>query len=85
MVRGTNLRRTLIVCATGPGQTTTVNSFTTQHGNHFVASLHSFTCGIINNAMGMFACLLVMIWWDKIGRKTLILTCALRQVGYGWR
>ena len=56
LFKGTNLRRTALVCAIGPAQTATGNSFTSQYGAIFVASLKSlnvFDVGLIGSGIGL--------------------------------
>ena len=41
----------------------------------------AFTYTVVNNAMGVLACLITMVLYDKLGRRPIILAGGSAQVG----
>jgi SP family sugar:H+ symporter-like MFS transporter len=82
LVKGSNLRRTLLVSIIAPASSASGNSFTSSYGPIFIATLNSISAynfNLIGSVIGFVGNLFVMIYMDKIGRRPLIITSALVQ------
>ena len=82
LIKGVNLRRTLLVCIIAPAASASGNSFTSSYGPIFISTLHSISAynfNLIGSVFGFVGCIFVMVYMDKVGRRPLIMTSGLVQ------
>ncbi|ORX40108.1 general substrate transporter [Kockovaella imperatae] len=85
LIRGTNLRRTLLCSIIAPASSASGNSFTSSYGPIFISTLHSISAydfNLIGSVIGFLGCVVVMVYMDKFGRRPLIITSALAQSAF---
>ena len=82
LVKGNNLRRTIICCAMFFFLQGTCDAFTAKYATLYVTQLNTinaFSLACITSAANTIACLVSMYFVDRVGRRILLITGALTQ------